>query len=221
MREDQQSLYTVAEAARILGMSASTLSGWTRRYRPHILVTRRLDAKPGYPSIPFIGIAECLVLKVLRRDAKVPMQRILPAVRELSKMGINNALASNRLYTDGAEVLYNHAQDLTSPARELAVVRNGQCVINDTIKDYLKALIVYGTDGYPTLINPPRWRRAGVVLNPGVSFGSPIFREGGARVSAVLDWVRAGEDLQVVSEEFGVPVSHIKEARSLECVAVV
>ncbi len=59
--------------------------------------------------MPFIGFAEAYVLSVFRR-AGVPMQRIRPAVEVLSSgIGVDHALASRRLYTDGAEVLYDYA----------------------------------------------------------------------------------------------------------------
>ena len=59
--------------------------------------------------MPFIGFAEAYVLSAFRR-AGVPLQRIRPAVDVLSsEIGLEHALASKKLYTDGAEVLYDYA----------------------------------------------------------------------------------------------------------------
>lgn len=202
-------LYAVTEAARMVDVPTQTLSRWARQYS---LVTYTQPEGPRRPSIPFVGLAEAVVLAALRRSG-VPMQRIRPALRNLDdQMGIDHALASKRLYTDGAELLFNYAQshfDRDLPSR-LVVIRSGQRVFREIVLDYLKR-IVYGADGYPTLIRVPAYRYAEVVADPTMSFGSPIFQAGGARVEDVLDRFWAGESLAHTSEEFGVPLDHLED----------
>src|SRR5215212_5046861 len=57
--------------------------------------------------------------------AGVPLQRIRPAVEVLEKeIGVDHALASKRLYTDGAEVLFDYANKRGErEVMELVVVR--------------------------------------------------------------------------------------------------
>lgn len=102
-------LYTVAEAARYLDVPASTLNSWAKGYRrtgrgrqavvgSPVLTTVR-SVRRG-PVIPFVGLAEGLVLTAMRR-AGVPLQRIRPALVRLDEeLGLQHALASRRLYTD-------------------------------------------------------------------------------------------------------------------------
>lgn len=78
------------------------------------------------------------------------------------------------------------------------------------MKAYLDR-ITYGEDGYPTLIRVPAYRQAEVVVDPSMSFGSPIFRAGGTRVEDVMDRFWAGESLADVSAEFGVPLDHLED----------
>jgi hypothetical protein len=72
------------------------------------------------------------------------MQRIRPAIRRLEEeMGLTQALASERLRTDGAEVLYDYGQNTKDPAEkdavgDLVVVRNGQRVFRPIVRDYLR-----------------------------------------------------------------------------------
>lgn len=106
-------LYTVAEAARFLAVPTSTFSGWARGYvrraggrtsvgKPVLSLVRDTGDEA---SVPFIGLAEGMVLAAIRRSG-VPMQRIRPALLAVQdSIGIHHALASERLYTDGAEVL--------------------------------------------------------------------------------------------------------------------
>ena len=56
--------------------------------------------------IPFVGLAESMVLAAVRRSG-VPMQRIPPALdAPEQEIGVEHALASRRLYSDGAELLF-------------------------------------------------------------------------------------------------------------------
>lgn len=222
----QAPLYTVPEAARYLDVPATTLSTWTHGYRrrssdrPEVrgapVLTALSPAGPRRPVIPFIGLAEGLVLAAMRRSG-VPLQRIRPALAQLdTEFGLPYALASRRLYTDGAEVLFDYAenttdQQLASAARELVVVRNGQHVFNEIVQAYLHRLD-FDTDGYPKLIHLPAYEPADVVVDPGRGFGQPIFARGGARLDDALALFRAGEPLDVVADEYGMPRDDLEAA---------
>lgn len=144
------------------------------------------------------------------------MQRIRPALEALeSRLGLEHALASRSLYTDGAELLYDFGQEHSDQnagraALELVVVRSGQSVFTETIQEYLRR-IEYGPDGYASLIRIPAYRQAEVVVDPTRSFGAPIFERGGTRVDDVLQRFWSGESLDELSEEYGVPLRHIED----------
>jgi uncharacterized protein (DUF433 family) len=217
-------LYSVAEAARYLDVPDSTFRSWTHGYhrrssgRPDVSGEPILTAVPKTgnqgPVIPFIGLAEGLVLTALRRSG-VTLQRIRPALSHLATdFGLDHALASRRLYTDGAEVLFDYADDedpdTARAVRSLVVVRNGQRVFNDVVEAYLKR-VEYGPDGYPQLIELPAYAIAKVVVDPGRGFGQPVFRRGGARLEDALAMFRAGESLETVAEEYGIPLDQLED----------
>lgn len=218
-------LYTVADAARIVGVHPSTLSTWAKGYvrrfpdRPEVsgvpIITFEAPDRHGEPSIPFVGLAEALVLAAVRRSG-VPMQRIRPALVQLQKeIGVEHALASRKLFTDGAELLFDYGERRHDTlegrsASDLVVVRNGQRVFVDVISEYLQR-IQYGADGYPELIRVPAYRHADVVVDPRRAFGAPIFERGGARVVDVLERFWADESMDEVAAEFGVPVDQLED----------
>ena len=113
-------LYTVADAARIVDVHPSTLATWAKGYRrsprdgrPVVgppIVAATTAGRRGEPTIPFVGLAEALVLAAVRRIG-VPMQRIRPALDALKEeIGVEHALASRRLFTsDGGGVALRDA----------------------------------------------------------------------------------------------------------------
>ncbi|MBV9030221.1 MAG: hypothetical protein JO364_07900 [Pseudonocardiales bacterium] len=121
-------------------------------------------------SIPFIGLAEAYALAAIRR-AGVPLQRVRPALDRLrAELGIEHVLASRRLFTDGAEVLYDYAEDHSDTsearsARELVVVRNDQQVFTETVESYLRR-IEARDDQWAQLIHLPKYRHIDVVVDP-------------------------------------------------------
>ncbi len=219
-------LYTVAEAARYLDVPESTLRTWTHGYRRHadgrpdvlgaaVLTAVSKRSRSG-PVIPFVGLAEGLVLTAMRRSG-VPLQRIRPALARLgSELGLQHALASRRLYTDGAEVLFDYAEHGEDPAAaraasELVVVRNDQRVFNEIVESYLSR-VEFGADGYARLIRLPAYEVAELVVDPERGFGQPVFARGGARLEDALSMFRAGESLEVVAGEYGMPVDELEDA---------
>ncbi len=161
--------------------------------------------------MPFIGFAEAYVLSAFRR-AGVPMQRIRPAVDVLSSgIGVEHALASKRLYTDGAEVLYDYANsEHDEDLRGLTVVRTGQRQFAEVVQDYLKR-ITYGEDGWASRVRLPTYRNAQVIVDPHRAFGMPVVLHGGARVEDLVDRFVAGDTLADIAEDFGVPEPEVED----------
>jgi uncharacterized protein (DUF433 family) len=219
-------LYSVPEAATYLGVPRSTFSAWVRAYagepssssrvRTAPLLTAMPPAAVGTATIPFVGLAEGLMLAAIRR-AGVALQRIRPALDRLrDTLGLEHVLASRSLYTDGAEALYEFAERAgdtpeARSARELVVVRKGQHVFSSVIDEYLRR-VQFAGDGYAELIRLPRYGAADVVADPRRGFGQPIFSHGGAKLHDVLGAFQAGESLEFVAQEYGVPTDELEDA---------
>ncbi|MGH8902985.1 MAG: hypothetical protein ACRDYA_15270, partial [Egibacteraceae bacterium] len=84
---------------------ASTINGAWRRLAA--ISARR--SRSSCPSIPFVGLAESMVLTAFRK-AGVSLHHIRQAIPVQERaVGIAHALDSQRLYTDGAVILYDYA----------------------------------------------------------------------------------------------------------------
>lgn len=219
-------LYTATEAARYLGVPSTTVNRWAHGYRvrhggrPETVggpvITSLSKTSQRGPAIPFVGFAEGYTLAAMR-ESGVPLQRIRPALTRLqTEMGVGHALASRHLYTDGAEVLYDYARHTEDDAvatatRELVVIRNGQCVLNDVVGSYLRR-VEFGPDGYAQTVPLPGYATAELVIDTRRGFGQPVFVSSGARLEDVLGLFDGGESFTVVAEEYGVPIEQLEDA---------
>ncbi|GGL46369.1 DUF433 domain-containing protein [Planomonospora parontospora] len=214
-------LYGIAEAAGYLAVPASTFTTWAfgyeRRQRDgrtvhgEPVITARRPGRPNQASVPFIGLAEGYALAAFRQ-AGVPLQRIRPAVDALQReLGLEHALASRRLFTDGAEVLYDYAEHVGDDStRELVVVRNNQRVFTEVVASYLRR-VDFAVDGYAEVITLPQYRVADVRVDADHAFGRPRFARGGAKLEDVIDLFQAGEPVDVVAEEFGLSRQEVED----------
>ena len=225
-------LYTISEASTYLRIPRATLTTWADGYEQRRLKQRSsrvvrgapiitaVEAQAsGHPRLPFIGIAEAYVLSAFRR-AGVPMQRIRPSINWLLEHVGPHALASKDLYTDGAEVLWDFAQETGQDSPEGEAVRNlivprlGQYVFKDIVQHYLQQ-ISFDEDKYASSIRLPQYQHANVVLDPRRSYGQPIFGNSGVKVSDAIGPLLAGENFDDVALDYGVSVSELRDALDL------
>jgi uncharacterized protein (DUF433 family) len=228
-------LYKRAEAARIIRVPASTLRDWSTPASGTTVAIVAIEATPPTGSapvapihhdglitvaeprtprgatIPFVGLAEAYVLAAFRQ-AGVPMQRIRPALRRLEEeMGLIQALASERLRTDGAEVLWDYSQETDDQATkdavgDLVVVRNGQLVFRRVVQDYLRR-VTYG-EGWARVIDVGQGK-VGVTVDPFINGGQPTLARRGIAVTDILSRIRAGEPSKEVAADYGLRASEI------------
>jgi uncharacterized protein (DUF433 family) len=165
------------------------------------------------PTVPFVGLAEAYMLAAFR-SAGVPMQRIRPAIHWLEQnIGLEQALASERLMTDGAEVLWDFREQTNDPAEReavdgLVVVTSGQQVFRSIVRDYLRRVTYQ--DGWMKMICLPGYEQVDVTVDPWINGGQPTVARRGIRVADVLSRLHAGEDSQDVAEDYDLHVNEVE-----------
>ena len=213
-----QPLYTTAEVSRFIGQPGETAREgscvYARQpaYRKAIhgdAVMAAIPAARSVPTIPFLGLGEAQVLAGFRRTG-VSLQKIRKAVSVLEgEIGVAHALASRKLYTDGATILFDYKGDFVEGIGDLVVVETQQRVFVPIIRQYIER-ITY-VDDWATKLDLPVTRNRVVQVDPARSFGQPLFLRGAARVEDVIDRWAAGDSLTSVAKDFGVPVPDIEE----------
>jgi uncharacterized protein (DUF433 family) len=213
-------LSTLAEAAAWLHMPRSTFATWVHGYRREVPgrqpvmgrpIVLSLAAPRREPTIPFLGLAEGLVLSAFRR-AGVPLQRIRPALERLDQeMGLRHVLASDRLVTDGAEVLYDFGSRLDHcGTRDLVTVRDGQCVFVPVVSEHLRR-VRYGDDHWAERVELPGYSLARVVVDPHVALGRPVLERSRVPVEEVVGRWIAGDSLAELADVFGLPAPELED----------
>lgn len=104
-------LYTLDEAARFLGIPRSTFADWVHGQPGSPPVVTALPRfRRNDPVVPFIGLAEGMVVRAFRQTGLL-MQYIRMALTRLAedlggREGIEHALASDRIKKHGAKLLH-------------------------------------------------------------------------------------------------------------------
>jgi uncharacterized protein (DUF433 family) len=212
-------LYSVTEAAAFVGVPRSTFETWAQGYERRPKGRRPVHGEPLLATvpgkgltIPFVGLAEAMVLAAFR-ETGIPLQRIRPALDRLrEEHELHHALASQHLFSDGADVLYDYARAHDDKQlRLLTVVRSGQRVFHDVIDQYLTR-ITYGDDGFAARLILPITDQKLLEVDPHRAFGQPVFIRGGARLVDVRNRIAAGEPDVSVAKDYGVPLDDIRAA---------
>ncbi|WP_058623708.1 DUF433 domain-containing protein [Microbacterium testaceum] len=198
-------IYTLSEAAHIIRAPASSFGRWAHGHAFRQRNSRDegwsnpiltgVRSGRGY-TVSFNALAEGYIVESFRR-AGLPMARIRPAVEILrTELGLENALLSEKLKTDGAEILIENGD------RDLVEVRNHQGVFRDVVDQYLRTISY--RDGFIEFLRLPTYERADVIVDPLRNSGQPTIARLGVRVDDVLSRLRAGDPMTDVADDFGL-----------------
>jgi uncharacterized protein (DUF433 family)/plasmid stabilization system protein ParE len=216
-------LYTKGQAADLIDVPRQTFRNWAVGYAykrvdgvsvaADPLVTTAGSPRQHAPTVPFVGLAEGYMLAAFRK-AGVPMARIRPAIRWLERnIGLTQALASQRLATDGAEVLWDFKHHTNDPAEQeavdglVAVRKGGQQVFRPVVREYLQR--VSYQDGWVRVILLPGYHDIDVTVDPWINGGQPTLASRGIRVADVLGRLMAGEDSHDVAHDYDLPPNEV------------
>ncbi len=205
-------ILTPREVAVHVDLPSSTLHRWLSTPAAGASLVHRIEPPtPRSASIPFIAVAEAMVLRVFRRELRLPMREIREAATRLrEELGTEYALASRRLASDGVTILFNLAKDLGDP--QWARARDGQLAINDVITRYLRYVTWENNDDYPVRLKLTGYAAADVIIDPRFAFGQPVFATSKVRVRDVVAAFVAGESMETISHEYGISVEEVEAA---------
>jgi uncharacterized protein (DUF433 family) len=144
------------------------------RNRAEPVVTSIGPERPSKATVPFVGLAEALVVSGFRRE-NLSLQKIRAALGAIDReVGLPHALANKTLYTAGASILWDYARLLgDEEIAQLVEPSSGQKVFTEPVRQYLK-LITYDSDWWAAQIELPAFQPTRVVVDMKRGFGRPI-----------------------------------------------
>ncbi len=205
--------YKIREAARYARITPQTVASWHKPLASNRKGT--LSSKDKGDALSYLQLIEVAVVSTFRK-AGVSLQKIRAAREYVSKqLEAEFPFAEHRFKTDGRDLWMDYAQfEADAGDKKLLVAsRAGQLAWSDIIGRLQE--FEYEDDGLAV-----RWHVAGmnseIVIDPRVQFGAPA-------IEGVPTWVfkgrwEAGEELDDISDDFGVPNSAVLAALRFESV---
>jgi uncharacterized protein (DUF433 family) len=212
--------YGIGEAAVYLRLPASTLRAWLVGQRYRVKNTNRffrpvIDiADPKNRQMSFINLAEAFVLAGIRREHSIPLPKVRNAVEYLRRtFKTNRPLAEEQFETDGVDLFVDKFGALIGATQE------GQLQIREIIRDRLKR-VLRDPKGVPQkiVLFPARAStgKGDIVIDPRLSFGRPVLDGYGLRTSVLAERFYAGETVEELARDYGVPSEAIQNALRCE-----
>jgi len=212
--------YTMAEAARYLSIPAQTIRAWflgldypRQHFKP---VIRK--AVPDNRRLSFSNLVEAHVLRALRTKHGISMGDVRKAIDDVQdRLGIDRLLISPKLSAAGGRKFLDLYFKL------IGVPTSGQIVIRSAFEHHLEA-VVHDPEGvpvrlYPWMPDPLGKPRTTIMIDPLVSFGTPVTAYRGISTAVLTDMVDAGLSLDDLATEYGLSSEEVGDAIRFESAA--
>lgn len=192
--------YTIAEAARYIGVNASTVQNWFRGNNPVLSKSKGL--------VSFIDLVQAHVLHTIRKGYHIPMKRVRIAAETLEKIsGSLDCLAHQDFYHDHRDLFLRLDEGLVS------LSERGQFVNKEIIEGGLRQL-AFGNDGFTEWFYPRAngELQEAFAINPSVNYGKLCISRLGVGVDSIRDRFLAGEGIKDIAEDYGAECAEVEEA---------
>lgn len=209
--------YTVVDAARYLNIPSGTLQSWLRGrtyltqegpryYEP--LIHR---PSTSLPQLSFTNLIEAHVLRVIRKDHKVRLDKVRTALDYLEQQfQIPHPLAQIQFQTDGVNLFVDLVGQLVE------VSRPGQLVMQETLQHLLQR-IEWDEQGiaaklYPLTSGLKENVPKQLVIDPRIAFGRPTLVGTGIPTQNLATRYKAGESIDDLALDYNCDRLQVEEA---------
>jgi uncharacterized protein (DUF433 family) len=201
--------YPLVEAGHYLGVRPATLGSWFHGHRTIVSADR------GGEQISFWNLVEAFVLKGLREQHNLSMQRIRVAVAELRRLypelahplaQLDLAVLNRDLYADSSGLLVD-----ASRGGQLGMRGVLELYLSRVDKDAIGATRLYPFTR-PQLDAAPRL----IAIDPTISFGRPVIAGTSIPTAVLHERWKAGDSIQELAEDYDRPIAEIEEALRYE-----
>jgi uncharacterized protein (DUF433 family) len=213
-------LYTVADAARYIEEARPRLARWAQGYTFRRGGEQRYSGpvlQRGVPGLAelrvltFLDMVELKLIGVLRR-LRIPLMRIRRAGEIAAReWGIAHSFATREIFTDGTRLLHHWGLDGTG---RVAEVGSSQIAFEDLARPFYRALD-FGDEPVPERYWP-MGRSAGIVLDPGRSFGQPIDERSGVPTRVLYEMAEGGSTAETIAWWYELDAAAVRRGVEFE-----
>lgn len=216
-------IYTIPDAARILGFSLPKMRRWLKgsdaagsveespaRYG---INSMGIEGEGAQKHMDFLSLIE--IYTVIRlRELKVSFPTIRRAWADLAqRLGVEHPFAAQSLFVDGAKLLTEN----DNLYYELGT--NGQIAIRKVLEPFLNKVDFETTTHIAERLHP-LGRESHVVVDPRRAFGRPIVSGTAVTTEALASLYRGGETSESLAQQFELSEMAIQDALKFEhCIA--
>lgn len=203
--------YGVAEAAYFLRVPKATISRWVScrgNTRPVID-----PARHNPTSLSFYNLVELHVLKAMRQEHELPLQRIRDAILYVeATLKLHRPLVHEQFKTDGVNLFLEKYGEL------IDVSNHGQKGIRKVLVELLKR-VEWDERGLARELsfyaNDPDEPRI-IVANPLISFGRPVLAGTRIPVDVLTSLKRAGDSAESIAKVYKLTAHQVESALAWE-----
>ena len=204
-------LYSVADAARIVGVHPTSITRWISEDGG--LISRVID--PSERTLTFRELMEIQFIKMFRAEG-LSLQTIREvAEKAAARFKTDYPFSIRRFDTDG-KTIFATLIGMNRNGKAIEDLKHGQLVFDPIIRPFFRKLEYRGARQVARYW--PMEKSGRVVLDPLRKFGQPIDATTGVPTRAIYDATRAsgGQDWPTVAKWLGIPITAVEAAVNFE-----
>jgi len=192
--------YSAVEAALYLRLPLDDVRRW---------VSEGVVRSPS-GGISFLNLLEIHILKGLRREFGLPLQRIRRARDEYNETEYSeHPFLDPRLETDGIHLFLHDGDEY------LNLNRPRQRGFPQILSTYLRRIdrLANGEfQFFPFIVGEDAQEPRTIQMSPNIAFGRPVLARTGIATEVIAGRFRARDSIADLSEEYGVPAAMVEDA---------
>jgi len=210
----EQPLYTIKDAAYYLGINIQTLNTWLfGRYYPTKEGKRRWErviapADEKLKLLSFYNLAEAHILAATRYEHKVPFWAVREAIAKLQSdapVALRHPLLAEDFLTDGFHLFVKRVNELVNVSSQQLHFEIMKSFVVRVVRDQQGPFKIF-----PLRPQEPDDRVISIIS--GVCYSRPVIDDGVIPVLSVWRRWKAGENPQLIAEDFETDEPKIRRA---------
>ncbi|MBW6396794.1 hypothetical protein KPL78_02995 [Roseomonas sp. HJA6] len=214
----ESGIYTIAEAAYLVGISERKARGWISGYDKYKLIPmieNEIGWSGNHLALSFKNLLEMRFISFFE-DAGVHINHIRSIMDEVRVItSTDHPFSTDIVFqTDGRKIVGSIIKKYSSP--KIYDPRTKNLEMFPVVYDSLKHDIEFDFNGDARLWFPRKHIAPNVIIHPKFAFGKPIIKDFQIPTQAIASAVKVEGSQAAVAEIFDIPVKYVRQAVKFE-----